>query len=254
MKNERLYAAIGAVDDELLTLCETEVKKPKTIWKKYGSLAACLALVFAVTAIFGNNAGWFSGKIYTVELDGGTLSFYKWTGARSAASYAYMEGVDASMRSLTEDEREMLYGEAFRDWDFYAEGVFALGDRWGIDTTLIHVTAGSGSDQGRVDGGTKIIMSQGSNSIVEFITTEQFRHTASVINGVHVSAGYFITRDNSRGEQNIIYMASYKIGENNVYVECGGNLERSEEISAEIAYIIDTLTLNSRLDLVNITY
>jgi hypothetical protein len=45
MKNERLYAAIGAADDELLFRCEAEVKKPKTAWIKYGSLAACAAAV-----------------------------------------------------------------------------------------------------------------------------------------------------------------------------------------------------------------
>ena len=253
MKNERLYAAIGAVDDELLNRCEVEVKKPKIAWIKYGSLAACLALVVAVTAIFGNNLGWFGDTIYTAELDGGTLSFYK-SGAPGAASYAYMEGEDASMRSLTAEEREMLYFDAFGEWDFYAEGVFALGDRWGLDTTLIHVTAGSGSDHGRIDGGTKIIMSQGNNSIVEMQATKQFRHTVSVINGVEVSAGYFITHKNSRGEQNIIYMASYEANGTNVYVECGGSLERSDEIRAEIARIIETLTLHSVPSLTGIIY
>ena len=55
MKNERLYAAIGAADDELLNRCEVEVKKPKFTWVKLGSLAACAAavLLFCVWALPG---------------------------------------------------------------------------------------------------------------------------------------------------------------------------------------------------------
>jgi len=55
MKNERLYAAIGAADDELLNRCEAEIKKPKFTWVKFGSLAACAAavLIFCIWAIPG---------------------------------------------------------------------------------------------------------------------------------------------------------------------------------------------------------
>lgn len=55
MKSEKLYAAIGAADDELLIRCEAEVKKPKTAWIKYGSFVACAAVVllFCVQAIPG---------------------------------------------------------------------------------------------------------------------------------------------------------------------------------------------------------
>jgi len=45
LKNERIYAAIGAVDDELLSRCETPNKKRANPWLKYGSLAACLCLI-----------------------------------------------------------------------------------------------------------------------------------------------------------------------------------------------------------------
>ncbi|MCL2082125.1 MAG: hypothetical protein FWH04_02660 [Oscillospiraceae bacterium] len=261
MKNEMLYAAIGAADDGLLNRCESRVKdNPRPIRRRHWAwvlpTAACLALVVAVTAIFGNNLGWFGSTIYTAELDGGTLSFYK-SSTPDAACYAYAEGEDVSMRSLTQEEREMLYFDAFGDLDFYAEGAFALGDRWGLDTTLIHVTAGSGSDgsdQGYDDVSTKIIMSQDGNSIAEMQATKQFQHMASVINGVQVSAGYFITHENSRGERSVIYMASYEVNGNNVYIECGGSLERSDEIRAEIARITETLTLNSGLNLMSIVY
>ena len=45
MKNERIYAEIGAADDELPLRCEAaKLKKTKT-WVKYGGLAACLCLI-----------------------------------------------------------------------------------------------------------------------------------------------------------------------------------------------------------------
>ena len=51
MKNERIYAAIGAVDEELLARAERAKKTNITVWMKYSSLAACLCLV-VLGAIF----------------------------------------------------------------------------------------------------------------------------------------------------------------------------------------------------------
>ncbi|MCL2085110.1 MAG: hypothetical protein FWH06_07640 [Oscillospiraceae bacterium] len=55
MKSERLYAAIGAADDELLIRCEAEIKKPQNTWIKFSGLAACAAavLLFCVWTIPG---------------------------------------------------------------------------------------------------------------------------------------------------------------------------------------------------------
>ena len=44
MRSERIYAAIGAADDELLIRCGAVRRSGKTKWIKYGSIAACLCL------------------------------------------------------------------------------------------------------------------------------------------------------------------------------------------------------------------
>lgn len=45
MKSERLYAAIGAVEDELLIRCEAAKKRPLDTWLKYGGLVACFCFI-----------------------------------------------------------------------------------------------------------------------------------------------------------------------------------------------------------------
>ena len=45
MKSERLYAAIGAADDDLLVRAESARKAPTRVWLKFSSLAACLCLI-----------------------------------------------------------------------------------------------------------------------------------------------------------------------------------------------------------------
>lgn len=56
MKNERIYAAIGAVDEELLDRCEAAEKPNKTIhWRRWSVLAACLCLVIIGVIIVKNS-------------------------------------------------------------------------------------------------------------------------------------------------------------------------------------------------------
>lgn len=55
MKNERIYEAIGAVDDELLSRCEAAGKQHRPIhWRRWSALAACLC-VFIIGAVIINN-------------------------------------------------------------------------------------------------------------------------------------------------------------------------------------------------------
>ena len=46
MKNERIYQALGEVDDELLERCEVHVAaRRRPVWVRLGAMAACLCLV-----------------------------------------------------------------------------------------------------------------------------------------------------------------------------------------------------------------
>ena len=199
--------------------------------KRLVPAAACLLMVMFVTAFWGNNAGWFDGKIYTAESDGGTLKFYK-TASPGSGSLDF--GVDVTSRELTADENAMLFG----DLGVASHGIFDAQNK-----QLLHV-------EGR-NGNTKIILAAHGVPVTDAVI-ETNRKT-SEINGVRVSAGYFITRANSRGERNIIFLAQFELNGKQIYVECGGDLNMSEKWETEISYTLDALTKINAFDFASIT-
>lgn len=50
----------------------------------------------------------------------------------------------------------------------------------------------------------------------------------STVNETSVIAGYFETDPNSVGEQNVIYYATFKLGDSTVYVENAGKNPRAK--------------------------
>jgi len=192
-------------------------------WKRLAPVAACLVMIIAVTAIFGNNAGWFGSKVYTAELNGGTLSFYK-SGSLGAENKLDF-GVDVTSRDLTAEENNTLFG----DLGVTSHGVFSESDKM-----LLHV-------EGRA-GNAKVILAAHGTPVSDAVI-ETNRNTSEV-NGIQVSAGYFITHANSQGIKTIIYLASFDMNGVQIYVECGGSQDMSEEWKSEIAYVIDTLIQN----------
>jgi len=218
--------------------------------KRLALVAACLITVVAITVIFGNNTGWFDRKVYTTELDSGTLHFHK--KSVGIGSMAFRPGIDVTARDLTAEENDLLFGEAFGNYSVSSHGFFSLGDIYGPDKTLLHVEAMSLDDEGNHIGGMKIIIAASSLGYISDTRIETSSNISEV-NGVDVLAGYWVTDKNSRGEQNIIYLASYETNGVTVYIECGGSLERSDEIRKEIAFAIDTLTRNGALNITMIT-
>ena len=99
--------------------------------------------------------------------------------------------------------------------------------------------------------GAKIIVAAPGMPVTDVIIDTNRK--ASVINGIHVSAGYFITDANSKGIRNIIYVASFKIDGVSVEVQTGGELSGNEKFRAEIAHIVDTMTKTGAPDLSKIT-
>lgn len=196
-------------------------------WRRLAPVAACLIMVVAITAVFGNNAGWFDGKIYTAETGGGTLNFYK-SASSSASSLDF--GVDVTSRDLTAEENNKLFGNL---------SVTSHGNFSETGKTLLHV-------EGRT-GNTKIILAAHGIPVTDTVIETSRR--ISEVNGIQVSAGYFITHENSRGVKNIIYLASFDMNGVQVYVECGGSENMGGEWKSEIASVIDTLTKSNIPDL-----
>ena len=227
----------------------SSIKKPYS-WKRFASVAACLVMVIAITAVFGNNAGWFDGTVYVAEVDGGTLNFYR-NGA-GESKMAFELGIEGTSRNLTEEENYFLFGEAFGNFSVSSHGFFSIGDKYGPDKTLLHVEAMAVDDGGNHLGGMKIIIAASSLNYISDTMIETGRKVSQV-NGVEVSAGYWITDENSGGERNIIYHATYVTDGVTVYIECTGSLEQSDDIREEIAFAIDTLTHNGTPNITAIT-
>jgi hypothetical protein len=231
MKSEQLLTYIGEINPEFVDGAQRKVITSSHSKKiipfqlmRLTPIAACLVLVIAVSVFFANNAGWFGSKVYAIELNGETFNFYK-TGAVATRDISF--GVDTNGRELTAGENGLLFGGI---------EVASYGSFNAQDQTLLHVEGKAGN--------TKIILTTQGVPVTD--TVIQTDRNVSEINGVPVSAGYWITNKNSNGEQNIIFLASYEQDGVTVYTECAGRFGEGDEdkVMAEIANVINTLTKN----------
>jgi len=200
-------------------------------WKRLAPIAACLVTAIAVAGAIGNNAGWFDGRVDTVAVGVGTLQFYK---SKGTAAGNMDFGVDIVSRELTAEENKALFGDL---------PVITFGSFDANGKNLLHVEGKSGN--------VKVILAAPGIPVTDAVI--ETGRKLSEINGIQVSAGYFITRANSQGIKNIIYIASFEMNGISMYVECGGNEAESQRFQSEIASVIDTLTQNTAPDLSKIT-
>jgi len=208
-------------------------------WKLSVPIVACLVLFVVLAGVFGNNAGWFGSKVYTVELNDGTLNFYKSDNMSTAIMDMSFCGLTLS-RALTSDESRLLFG----DLSVTAHGEFKV-----ADGRLLHVEG----DNGKLfNGNLKIIAA--SPCVPTTDTIIKGIENMSEINGVEVSAGYWITSANSKGIKNIIFYTNFTVYDIKFYVECAGDLGESDTLKAEMASAIDTLTKNKSNKFSTITF
>ena len=243
MKNKRIVdswnkigpdgAAEARMLDSILSRNHAEQSKKKTAfamanifnWRRYAPIAACLI----VAAVLGNNAGWFGGKTLAADLGGGnTLNFYKSNSVGGEASFAWdADWGESISRGFTADEKtrllggiEMSYGGAiFRS----ADGAFM---RY----------------EGKTTGDIRVILSANGFPVTDDSVSGNEEY--SEINGVPVTAGYFVTDANSKGVKTIIYFASFEVNGAVAYLELGGDTANSASLRAEISALVNALTLN----------
>jgi hypothetical protein len=200
-------------------------------WKRLAPIAACFVAVIALVAVVGGNSGWFGSKTLVADIDGGTLAFYK--GSTGEGSYAWdADWGDHIDRSLTADESRTLFGEL---------SVTGNATFRSTDTALMHF-------EGKAGDATIILAANGHATTDEIIkSNEENPETNDIpvrINGIPVTAGYFVTDANSKGIKNIIYFATFDVDGTTVYVELGGVESGSDALRTEIGAIIDHLTKN----------
>ena len=230
-------------------------------WKRLAPIAACLVMAIAVTAVLGGT-GLLGLRVQAVELRSGeTVNFSK-TNVLLITNQDY--GADVVTRDLTAEENTLLFG----DLPMASFGSFDASSK-----ELLHVEGKSGN--------TKVILAAPGIPVTDVVIgvraetdedgemsyvfaqtdwTEEAKGSAGALtfsltadgNIVLVSAEYFVTKANSRGERNIIYFATLDMDGVTVYIECGGSKKDSDSLKRELADVIDALTQHGAPDLAKV--
>jgi hypothetical protein len=189
----------------------------------------CLAVLIAITGIIGGSLGWFGSKVFTVKLASGDSIVYR-SGSTDGASFAVDYPVIS--RELTDTELDMLFPAS-------TESRSAIGTFRDETGALLRV-------EGKI-GNATVIYAQDGFPVSDVVIAGN--ETASSAAGVPVTAGYCITKPNSRGEQLAIFFGSFKIGDTNAYVEYFGDKSEADEVSQATAELILQIIENGEPDL-----
>ncbi len=207
-----------------------ETKKP--VWVKWGAAAASFTAAAVLGAILFQS-GLLGNKTDIAALDNGDkIVFVK---SETAASSIDIDGI-ITTRQLTEEEIAAL----FPDLPVAAHAVFMTGDM-GTDHSQKLI-----GFEGNI-GNIKMIVSTSDIQLLDTVIDGTEERTE--INGINITAGYFVTDPNSKGEQNAIYYAALELGSCKVYLENSGAKENSEAIKNQLAEVIEKLIENGELDL-----
>ena len=215
--------------DEALNY-KKNAKKP--VWAKWGAIAACFVMV-AVLGVGAFQSGLFGNKTDIATLDNGNeIIFVK---SETAGSSIDIDGT-ITTRQLTETEAASL----FPNLTVTAHAVFR------VDDTVSDSNKELIGFEGKIEN-AKVVISTTDIALLDtkIVGSEE----SSEVNGTSVTAGYFVTDRNSVGEQNVIYYATFKLGDSTVYVENAGAKTESESVKNDLATIIQELINNGALDL-----
>ena len=126
-------------------------------------------------------------------------------------------------------------------------------------TYSITATANFRSDKGEAslfNIDAHIVSAAGHMTYIQLAPGEVFidykidvRAKSSDVLGTAVTAGYFETRPNSKGQRNVLYFASFKLSGITYYVELGGAEKEKEALEDEISKLIGLLIDGGPADL-----
>lgn len=227
MKKKNISEAIGNINQKYINEAVIYAGELKALrhnkWTKWRAIAACFAIV-AVLGV-GIFQGVFSSRKQIATLDNGnTISFVK-----SGSGIGQLDiSVQIETRDLTVSESKALFNEI--PVKAYAVFNSENGSVIGLEGEVSDV---------------KLIVSVPDIMLKD--TVIEGEENVSNVNGVSVNAGYFIN------DKNAIYYATFKLGENTVYVEHAGAKEESEKIKNEISTVIQNLTVLGEIDLAQIS-
>ena len=212
MSGERIINALGLIDDEYIAEAAPEEKKRRRrIPWKWMSAAACIVLVASVIGALLWGRGPSSNAHMAILESGETVLFEKNPDPERSQSY-----IAVYSQTLSEEELRVLFGDLpisataiCREWDHKV-----LGYTGKIGDCILRIET-----EGLSLGGTIMEGSEGTSDI----------------NGVSVSAGYYLTDANSNGKGTIIYYARFTIGSVRYYLEQSGPYEDNESVRQNVA-------------------
>lgn len=220
--SEAMNELDGKYIDEALNYKSGKTNRP--VWVKWGAIAACFAVVVALGAgmfhfgLFGSNAD------KAVLENGDVLVFEK------SDMVAGSLDLNAETRPLTEEENRIL----FKNLPGKASAIYGAdsGELIGFEGEI---------------GNIKITVQLTEQTLIDTVIEGIENNTE--INGTSVTAGYFITDPNSRGERNAIYYAAFELGKSKYYLVNSGTKDESEATKNQLTEVIQRLTENGEPDL-----
>lgn len=220
-----LLRTLNEVDEEIILEAAPSEKKAasKLPWKRI-SAAACLA-VFVLLGVLIWRIGTFGGGTQTASLDDGTPVFFEKSDAPERSS----SDLAVTSRQLTGEEIKMLFG----DLPVTACALFSQENQ-----ALVGI-------EGKL-GAVKLMISATDRPISDTVVVGSGQ--ISKINGVAVSACYYITRANSHGKRSVVYYAGFELDGSAVYVEITGSKSESEALRNELTLTVQKLIENGKPD------
>lgn len=227
MTNEALYEIFGEISDTYVKEArDARAKRKLPVWLPWAAAACFLfALLLTGRALSGERPG--GGREMVTLENGDRISFVK--ADASGGAVAQMPDIDASFRELTEEECNILFA--------------------GLSATGQAAFPGKGRQAAGFDGkigNVKVVISTPGLCLRDTIVVGSEESTR--VGGTAVTAGYFMTRANSRGEKNVIYYASFALGNTGIYVEGGGAQAQGTAVREEVASVIWKLIQNGEPD------
>lgn len=232
MKEKRLLKAMSQVDEKYIEEASPAQRTKRPGWLKWGVVAACIAVI-AVLGAGMFQSGLFGNKTDIAALDNGDkIVFAK---SETAGSSIDIDGI-ITTRQLTEEEMAAL----FPDMPVTAHAVFMTSD---MDSGNSRKLIGFEGNIGNI----KMVVS---TSDIQLLDTVIIGDEGSAeINGTNITAGYFVTDPNSKGEQNAIYYAALEFGSCKIYLENSGTKDNREATKNQLVEVIQKLIENGDPDL-----
>lgn len=227
MTSKTLYEIFGEMNDTYVKEArEVRAKKKLPVWLPWTAAACFLFVLLFAGGMLSRGRSGNNRELVNLE-NGEQISFVK--ADASGEAVTQMPDIDASFRELTEEECNSLFA--------------------GLSATGQAAFAGKGRQAAGFDGkigNVKVVISTPGLCLRDTIVVG--REESTQVEGTAVTAGYFVTRPNSRGEKNVIYYASFALGNSSIYVEGGGTQAQGATVREEVASVIWRLIQNGEPD------